>query len=78
MDLFGRIRRLNEAQRAAYFGSEEAKRDVRLLVLAEVAQGYFQLRALDADLEISRRTVRDSRTLWTSFNAGLKVVLLRA
>jgi multidrug efflux system outer membrane protein len=58
MDLFGRIRRLNEAQRAVYFASEEAKRDVRLLVLAEVAQGYFQLRALDADLEISRRTVK--------------------
>ena len=58
VDLFGRIRRLNEAQRAVYFSSEEAKRDIRLLVLAEVAQGYFQLRALDADLEISRRTVK--------------------
>lgn len=58
VDLFGRVRRLNEAQRAVYFASEEAKRDVRLLVLAEVAQGYFQLRALDADLDISRRTVK--------------------
>ena len=58
VDVFGRIRRLNEAQRAVYFGSEEAKRDIRLLVLAEVAQGYFQLRALDADLEVSRRTVK--------------------
>lgn len=58
VDLFGRIRRLNEAQRAVYFSSEEAKRDIRLLVLAEVAQGYFQLRALDADLEVSRRTVK--------------------
>jgi multidrug efflux system outer membrane protein len=58
VDVFGRIRRLNEAQRAVYFGSEEAKRDIRLLVLAEVAQGYFQLRALDADLEVSHRTVK--------------------
>ena len=58
IDLFGRIRKLNEAQRAVYFSSEEARRDIRLLVLAEVAQGYFQLRALDADLEISRRTVK--------------------
>jgi outer membrane protein, multidrug efflux system len=58
IDLFGRIRKLNEAQRAVYFASEEARRDVRLLVLAEVAQGYFQLRALDANLEIARRTVK--------------------
>jgi outer membrane protein, multidrug efflux system len=58
LDLFGRIRKLNEGQRALYFASEEARRDVRLLVLSEVAQGYFQLRALDADLEIARRTVR--------------------
>jgi multidrug efflux system outer membrane protein len=58
IDLFGRIRRLNEAQRAVYFASEEARRDIRLLVLAEVAQGYFQLRALDANLEIAHRTVK--------------------
>jgi outer membrane protein, multidrug efflux system len=58
IDLFGRIRKLNEAQRAVYFASEDARRDVRLLVLSEVAQGYFQLRALDADLEIARQTVK--------------------
>ena len=58
IDLFGRIRKLNEAQRAVYFASEDARRDVRLLVLSEVAQGYFQLRALDADLEVARRTVK--------------------
>ena len=38
IDLFGRIRKLNEAQRAVYFASEEARRDVRLLVLSEIAQ----------------------------------------
>ena len=58
IDLFGRIRKLNEAQRAVYFSSEEARRDVRLLVMSEVAQGYFQLRALDAQLEISHRTIK--------------------
>jgi multidrug efflux system outer membrane protein len=58
IDLFGRIRKLNEAQRAVYFASEEARRDVRLLVLAEVAQGYFQLRAFDANFEIAQRTVK--------------------
>jgi multidrug efflux system outer membrane protein len=58
IDLFGRIRKLNEAQRAVYFGSEDARRDIRLLVLSEVAQGYFQLRALDADVEVAHRTVK--------------------
>jgi len=58
IDLFGRIRKMTEAQRAVYFSSEEARRDVRLLIMSEVAQGYFQLRALDAQLEISHRTVK--------------------
>lgn len=58
IDLFGRIRKLNEAQRAAYFSSEEARRDVRLLVLSDVARGYFQLRALDEQMEIAHRTVK--------------------
>ena len=57
IDLFGRIRKLNEQQRAAYFSSEEARRSVRLLVVSDVAQGYFQLRALDEQLEIARQTV---------------------
>jgi outer membrane protein, multidrug efflux system len=58
IDLFGRIRKLNEAQRAVYFSSEEARRDIRLVVLSDVAQGYFQLRALDEQLAIAHRTVK--------------------
>ena len=58
IDLFGRIRKLNEAQRAVYFSTEEARRDVRLVVLSDVAQGYFQLRALDEQLEIARQNVK--------------------
>jgi outer membrane protein, multidrug efflux system len=58
IDLFGRIRKLNEAQRAIYFSTEEARRDIRLVVMSDVAQGYFQLRALDNQLEIAHRTVQ--------------------
>jgi len=58
IDLFGRIRKQNEAQRAVYFASEEARRDVRILVTSDVAQAYFRLRALDEQLEIARRTVQ--------------------
>jgi outer membrane protein, multidrug efflux system len=58
IDLFGRIRKMTEAQRAVYFASEEARREVRLMIMSEVAQGYFQLRALDAQLEIAHNTVK--------------------
>ena len=58
IDLFGRIRKLNEAQRAVYFSTEEARRDIRLMVMSDVAQGYFQLRALDEQLVIAHETVK--------------------
>src|SRR6516164_1805358 len=67
IDLFGRLRKLNEAQRAVYFSSEEARRDVRLLVLSEVAQGYFQLRALDEQVAIAHRTVQSFQVVLDLF-----------
>lgn len=72
IDLFGRIRKMNEAQRAVYFSSEEARRDVRLLIMSEVAQGYFQLRALDEQLEISRRTVKSFQDTLDIFQRRLE------
>jgi multidrug efflux system outer membrane protein len=72
IDLFGRIRKMNEAQRAVYFGSEEARRDVRLLVMAQVAQNYFQLRALDEQLEIARRNVASFTDTLNIFNDRFK------
>ncbi|HYI10916.1 MAG TPA: efflux transporter outer membrane subunit [Thermoanaerobaculia bacterium] len=57
LDLWGRIRRLNEAARAQYLASEEGQRAVRLALGAEVASAYFDLRELDAELDIARRTV---------------------
>jgi len=72
IDLFGRIRKMNEAQRAVYFGSEEARRDVRLLLMAQVAQGYFQLRALDAQLEVAHRTVGSFTDTLNIFNDKFK------
>jgi multidrug efflux system outer membrane protein len=59
IDLFGQIRKMNEAQRAVYFSTEEARRDTRLLILSEVAQGYFTLRALDAQVEVAHQGVKD-------------------
>ena len=72
IDLFGRIRKMNEAQRAVYFSSEEARRDVRLLVMAQVAQNYFQLRALDAQMEIAHRNVASFTDTLNIFNDKFK------
>jgi len=54
-DLWGRIRRLNEAARAEYLASEEGRRAVTIALVAEVASAYFDLRELDAELDIARR-----------------------
>jgi multidrug efflux system outer membrane protein len=56
LDVWGRIRRLNEAARAQYLATEEGRRGVELSLVADVASAYFDLRDLDAELEISRRT----------------------
>jgi outer membrane protein, multidrug efflux system len=54
-DLWGRIRRLNEAARADFLATEEAQHGVLLSLISEVAAAYFDLRELDAELEIARR-----------------------
>jgi len=56
IDLWGRIRRLNEAAKAQYLATEEAQRGVLLSLTSDVATAYFQLRELDVELEIAKRT----------------------
>src|SRR5438552_7644719 len=66
VDLWGRIRRLNEAARARFLASDEARRGVRLSLLGEVAADYFRLLELDLELEIASRTTN-------SFTESLKI-----
>ena len=54
VDLWGRLRRLSESARAQYLASEEARRDVTISVISDVAQAWFQLLALDEQLAIAR------------------------
>ncbi|WP_459615897.1 efflux transporter outer membrane subunit [Bordetella sp. 2513F-2] len=56
-DLFGRVARSVEAANADAAQSAALYRSVLLALQADVAQGYFLLRELDADLQIYRRTV---------------------
>jgi multidrug efflux system outer membrane protein len=71
IDLWGRVRRLNEAARAQFFASEEARRGVRLSLIAEVAQDYFQLLELDKELEIARETTNSFGESLRLFNQRL-------
>jgi outer membrane protein, multidrug efflux system len=57
IDLWGRIRRLSEAARAEMLSTREARRGVILSLVGSVAGGYVQLRGLDEQLEIARRTL---------------------
>lgn len=60
LDFWGKFRRATEAARANLLASEWARQEVVSILVANVAGAYFQLRALDLQLEISKRTL-DSR-----------------
>jgi len=56
LDVWGRVRRLNEAARAQYLATEEARRGVTTTLIADVTSTYMALRELDLELEISQKT----------------------
>jgi multidrug efflux system outer membrane protein len=70
IDLWGRIRRQTEAARAQFLASEEARRDVMISLVAEVAQDYFQLLALDRQLQIAIESTN-------SYGGSLKIFTQR-
>jgi outer membrane protein, multidrug efflux system len=57
IDLWGRIRRLTEAAQANLLANQEARRGVILSLVASVASTHIQLRGLDYQLEIAKRTL---------------------
>jgi multidrug efflux system outer membrane protein len=57
LDFWGKFRRATEAARANLVATEYSRQEVIATLVANVASAYFQLRALDLELEISRRTL---------------------
>ncbi|MGH7148490.1 MAG: TolC family protein, partial [Nitrospiraceae bacterium] len=57
LDIWGRIRRANEAGLADLLAREENRRAVTLQIVGGVAQAYFDLRQFDMQLEIAKRTL---------------------
>jgi len=72
LDLWGRIRRLNEQQRALFLATEEARRGVYLSLVSAVAQAYFELRALDAQLVIAHEASQSFQETYDLFNNKLQ------
>ena len=70
VDLWGRVRRLNESAQAQLLASEEAKHGVRLSLLGEVATDYLELLELDQELNIAMRTTN-------SFDESLNIFTQR-
>ena len=58
IDIWGRIRRSNEAALADLLSKEENRRAIVLQLVSNVAQAYFELLQFDMQLDIARRTLR--------------------
>ena len=57
IDFWGRLRRATEASRDDLLATESAQRFVVTTLVSDVATAYFQLRELDLELDISKRTL---------------------
>jgi outer membrane protein, multidrug efflux system len=57
LDFWGQYRRATEAARATLLANEWAQKEVMATLVANVASGYFNLRQLDLQLEISKSTL---------------------
>ena len=57
IDIWGRIRRNNEAARADLMAREEFRRGIVLMLISAVAQSYFDLLQFKAQLEIAHRAL---------------------
>jgi outer membrane protein, multidrug efflux system len=57
VDFWGKFRRATEAARATLAATEWGRRAVVTSLVAQVAEAYFALRAIDLNLDISRQTL---------------------
>ncbi len=63
IDIWGKIRRQKEASLAVYLQSFEAAKAIQTGIVANVANSYFNLLMLDAQLTIARRNISLSDTI---------------
>lgn len=70
VDIWGRLRRATEAARADLLAAEETRKAVVTTLVSDVATSYFNLRELDFELEVSKRTL-------ASRQESLRIIKLR-
>ena len=58
LDIWGRIRRSNEAARADLLSKEENRRAVTIQLVSAVGEAYFNLLQFDTQMDIAKRTVQ--------------------
>jgi outer membrane protein, multidrug efflux system len=67
IDLWGKLRRGTQAARADLLGTEEGRRAVILTLVTSVAGAYVNLRDLDMQLEIAKRTSKSREETYNLF-----------
>jgi multidrug efflux system outer membrane protein len=72
VDLFGRLRRQEEAAVALALASEQGRRGVLVTLVGDVATNYFLLRELDLQLFIAQQTLRVNDETVTYFRNRLE------
>ena len=58
LDIWGRIRRSNEAARGDLLAREEARRATILQLVSGVAESYFDLLQFDTQMDVAKRTLK--------------------
>jgi len=67
IDLWGKLRRATEAARANLLSTEEARMTVILTLVSSVANSYINLRDLDKQLELTRKTAQSYKESYDVF-----------
>src|SRR5262249_40389990 len=70
VDVWGRMRKATESAKAELLASVATRNTVITTLISDVSTGYFNLRELDVELEISKRTLQ-------SRQESLRIISLR-
>ena len=73
LDVWGRIQHSTDAAFADLLANEEFRRGVVLSLVSDIAQAYFELRELDLELEIARRTTESFQKTLDLFSRRLQL-----
>lgn len=68
LDFFGRYRSASDAARATLLSTKAARQVVLLTVTSQVAKTYFMVRALEAKLQIARRTLNTRQQTYNVYD----------